>query len=90
MLDADKFENDPELEQIRKDRNYNYQVSGVVVSKIVDPSLVCHPQDFIESSQRESDDYYLVGCLYSSVQYLNYMIGGMRRLSDLKSVQFLA
>ncbi|CAM6087002.1 unnamed protein product [Calypogeia fissa] len=25
MLDADKFENDPELEQIRKDRNYNYQ-----------------------------------------------------------------
>ncbi|CAM6092572.1 unnamed protein product [Calypogeia fissa] len=25
VLDADKFENDPELEQIRKDRNYNYQ-----------------------------------------------------------------
>jgi 1,2-dihydroxy-3-keto-5-methylthiopentene dioxygenase len=25
VLDADKFENDPELEQIRNDRNYNYQ-----------------------------------------------------------------
>lgn len=50
MLDADKFENDPELEQIRKDRNYNYQVSGVPVF----PMVFAAPTPFLISPRSHS------------------------------------
>jgi 1,2-dihydroxy-3-keto-5-methylthiopentene dioxygenase len=69
VLNADKYENDPELEQIRNDRNYNYQ-DIITVSPDKLPDYEKKIKSFFEEHIHEDEEirYVLDGSGYFDIR----------------------